>query len=61
MIVVSSGIGALTVRRANWRHQPAPRHHLFYFGQETLATGLLALTDVLEIGKAHLTHGMAGL
>lgn len=42
-------------------HQTAPRHHLFHLGQETLATGLLALTGVLEIGKAHLTHGMAGL
>ena len=26
-----------------------------------LATGLLALTGVLEIGKTHLTQGMKGL
>lgn len=47
--------------RLDQRHQPAPRNHLFHLGQETLATRLLALTSVIEIGKADLTHGMAGL
>jgi hypothetical protein len=47
--------------RLDQRHQPAPRHHLFHLGQETLAAGWLALTGLLEIGKAHLAHGMAGL
>lgn len=51
----------LWVVRLNQHHQTAPRHHLLHLGQETLAAGLLALTGVLEIGKAHLTHGMAGL
>ncbi|MNR11908.1 hypothetical protein D3C85_1282300 [compost metagenome] len=51
----------LWVMRLDQCHQTAPRHHLLHLGQETLATGLLALTGVLEIGKAHLTHGMEGL
>ena len=52
---------SLWVVRLDQRHQSTPRYHLFHLGQETLATGLLALAGVLEIGKAHLTHGMADL
>lgn len=50
-----------TLVMLNQRHQPTPRNRLLHFGQEMLATGLLALTGVLEIGTAHLTHAMAGL
>lgn len=52
---------SLWVVRLDQRHQPASRNHLFHLGQETLATGLRALNGALEIGKAHLIHGEAGL
>lgn len=51
----------LWVMRLDQYRQTVPRHDLLHLGQETLATGLLTLTGVLEIGKAHLAHGMAGL
>ena len=51
----------LWVMRLDQCQQTAPRYHLLHLGQETLATGLLALTGVLAIGKAHLTHGMGSL
>ncbi len=48
----------LWVMRLDQCDQSAPPHDLCHLDQKALTTGLLALTGVFEIGKAHLAHGM---
>ena len=57
-LATTTGIG---VMQLNQCHQTALKQNLFHLGQETPARGFLALTGVLEIGKAHLTHSLEGL
>ena len=49
----------LWLMRLNQYHQTARRHHLFHFDQETLSTGLLALTDILQIAPTSSTSRRA--
>ena len=51
---------SLGVERFDQAEQACPGYDLIHLGQEALASGLLALSGVLEVGKAHLAHGRLG-
>lgn len=49
----AAGLG---VERFDQPQQACPRHDLIHLGKQALATGLLALAGVFEVGNAYLAH-----